>query len=332
MHFRHWKRREFITLLGGAVAGWPLAARAQQPAMPVIGFLSSLTAGDRPRILTPFNRGLSEAGYADGRNVTFDYRFAEAQYERLPALAADLVRQQVTVIAAISGTPAALAAKAATATLPIVFAMGSDPVQVGLVAGLNRPGGNVTGVTFFTASLGPKRVELLRELVPKAKTIALLVNPDNPPSVADTVSVAAAAQAIGLQPRRFDVRNDREIESAFAALTRERSDVLYVGPDPLFFNERSRVVALTARDALPAVYADREIAEAGGLMSYGTSRSDAYRQAGLYTGLILKGDKPADLPVRLPAKFEFVINLKTAKSLGLTVPLIMQMTADEVIE
>jgi putative tryptophan/tyrosine transport system substrate-binding protein len=325
------KRREFISLLGAAAA-WPLAARAQQPAMPVVGFLSSLTAGDRPRVLIPFNRGLNEAGYADGRNVRIEYRFAEAQYERLPALAADLVHQQVTVIVAISGTPAALAAKAATATIPIVFANASDPVRVGLVAALNRPGGNITGATFFTASLGAKRVELLRELVPNAKTIAMLVHPDNPPGVADMTNVAAAAQAIGLQPRRLDVRNDSDIDASFAGLARERPDILYVGPDVLFFNERSRIVALAARHGLPAIYADREIAEAGGLMSYGTSRSDAYRQAGSYAGRILKGDKPADLPVVLPTKFELAINLSTARMLGLTVPQTLLVAADEVIE
>jgi ABC-type uncharacterized transport system substrate-binding protein len=325
------RRREFITLIGGAAA-WPLAARAQQPVIPVIGFLSSLRAGDRTRILTPFNRGLDEAGFADGRNVTIEYRFAEAQYERLPALAADLVRQQVTVIAAISGTPAALAAKAATTTTPIVFAIGFDPVRFGLVASLNRPGGNLTGVTFFSAALGSKRVELLRALVPRAKTIALLVNPDNDPDAADTANVAAAAQAIGLQSRRLDVRNVHEIESALAALARERSDILYIWPDPLFVNERSRLVALTARNALPAIYSDREIAEAGGLMSYAASRTAAYHQAGIYTGRILRGDKPADLPVVLPTKFELVINLKTARTLGLDVSPTLLAIADEVIE
>jgi ABC-type uncharacterized transport system substrate-binding protein len=324
------RRRDFVMLLGGAGA-WPLAARAQQPTMPVIGFLSSLTAGDRPRILAPFKRGLEEAGFADGRNVTIEYRFAEAQYERLPALAAELVRQQVTVIATISGTPAALAAKAATTTIPIVFAIGFDPVPVGLVAGLNRPGGNITGVTFFSAALGAKRVELLRGLAPKAKTIALLLNPDNP-SAADTANVTAAAQALGLQPRHLDVRNDREIESALTTLAHQRSDLLYVSPDPLFFNERSRLVALTARNALPAIYSEREIAKTGGLMSYGASRTDAYHQAGIYTGRILRGDKPADLPVVLPSKFELVINLTTAKALGLEIPPMLLARADEVIE
>jgi putative tryptophan/tyrosine transport system substrate-binding protein len=325
------RRRQFISLLGSAAA-WPLVARAQQPAMPVIGLLSSVTTSDRQRILTPFNGGLDEVGYVDGRNVAIEYRFAEGHYDRLPTLAADLVRRQVSVIAAISGTPAALAAKAATPSIPIVFAMGSDPVPVSLVASLNRPGANITGVTFFTASLGAKRVGLLRELVPKAITVALLVNPDNPPSEADWLSAQAAAQTIGLQATRYDVRNDREIESAFALLTNARPDILYVGPDVLFFNSREKVVALAAGQALPAIYADREIVEAGGLIAYGTSRTDAYRQAGVYTGRILKGEKPADLPVILPTKFELVINQKTAKSFGLDVPPMLLARADEVIE
>jgi putative tryptophan/tyrosine transport system substrate-binding protein len=325
-------RRQLVRLLGGAAVAWPVAASAQQPAIPVIGFLSSLKAGDRSRILPPFTRGLDEAGFADGRNVKIEYRFAEAQYERLPALAAELVRQRVTVIAAISGTPAALAAKTATTTIPIVFAIGFDPVRYGLVASLNRPTENLTGVTFFSAALGTKRVELLRELVPKAKTIALLVNPDNPHDAADTANVAAAVDAMGLRPRYLDVRNDREIESAFAALARERSDILYVWPDPLFTSERSHLALLTAKNALPAIYSDREIAEAGGLMSYGASRTDAYFQAGIYTGRILRGDKPTELPVVLPTKFEFVINLKTAKALGLQVPDKLLALADEVIE
>src|SRR6516162_9520633 len=325
-------RRELLAALGGAAAAWPLAARAQQPAVPVIGFLSSLTAGDRSRIVPPFARGLDEAGFADGRNVKIEYRFADAQYERLPALAAELIRRQVTVIAAISGTPAALAAKGATTTIPIVFAIGFDPVRFGLVASLNRPRENLTGVTFFSAALGAKRVELLRELVPKAETMALLVNPNNPHDAADTANVAAAVHAMGLRPRYLEVRNDREIESALASLARERSDILYVWPDPLSTNERSRLAALTAQNALPAIYADREIAEAGGLMSYGASRTDAYHQAGIYTGRILRGDKPTELPVVLPTKFEFVINLRTAKALGLQVPDKLLALADEVIE
>jgi putative tryptophan/tyrosine transport system substrate-binding protein len=326
------RRREFITLLGGAAAAWPFTARAQQPAMPVIGFLSSLASSDQSRIMAAFHQGLDQAGYTEGRNLGIEYRWAAGQYDRLPALAADLVRQRVAVIAAISGTPSALAAKAATTTIPIVFAMASDPVASGLVSSLNRPSGNVTGASFFTAALGAKRLELLRQLVPKATTIALLVNPDNPPGAADGRDAQAAAQAIGLQAKVLNVRTGREIEAAFAMLARERPDTLYVGPDAIFFNERDLIVALAARHGLPAIYADRESVEAGGLMSYGASRSDAYRQAGNYVGRILKGAKPGDLPVVLPAKFAMVVNLKTAKALGLTVPLGLLNAADEVIE
>jgi putative ABC transport system substrate-binding protein len=325
------RRREFVTLLGG-FAAWPLAARAQPPAMPVIGFLSSLAAADKRRVLAPFSEGLNDNGFAEGRNVAIEYRFAEARYERLPELASELVRRQVSVIAAISGTPAALAAKAATASLPIVFAIGSDPVLAGLVASLHRPGGNITGATFFTASLGAKRVELMRELMPRARTIALLLHPDNPLGVADATDTATAATAMGLQPRQVAVRNGSEIEVALAALARERCDMVYVGPDPLFLNERSRIVALTARDALPAVYAERDSVRVGGLISYGTSRADAYRQAGVYVGRILRGDRPAELPVVLPSRFELAINLKAARALGLEVPPALLARADEAVE
>jgi putative ABC transport system substrate-binding protein len=326
------RRRDFITLLSGAAAVWPLAARAQQPATPVIGFLSSLSEKDAPRIMAPFRRGLTEAGYAEGRNIVIEYRFAEGQFARLPAMAADLVHRQVAVIAAISGTPAGSAAKAATATIPIVFAMGSDPVAAGLVGSLNRPGGNVTGTTFYTVLLGAKRLELLRELVPKATTIALLTNPTNPVSIVQRSDVEAAARTMGLQARNFDVSSIGEIDATLPTLARERPDAVYVGADVLFFTHRKELAALITRLGLPAIYGDRDIAEAGGLMSYGASRPEAYREAGVYVGRILKGEKPADLPVLQSTKFEFVINLKTAKALGITFPPGLLAIADEVIE
>jgi putative tryptophan/tyrosine transport system substrate-binding protein len=325
------RRREFITLLGGAAA-WPLAARAQPPAMPVIGFLSSLSEKDTPRIMAPFRQGLAEAGYAEDRNVAIEYRFAEGQFARLPEMAADLVRRQVAAIAAVSGTPAGSAAKAATATIPIVFAMGSDPVAAGLVGSLNRPGGNVTGATFYTVLLGAKRLELLRGLVPKATTIALLTNPKNPVSIVQRSDVEAGARTMGLQVRNFDLSSIGEIDAAFPTLSRERADALYVGADVLFFTHRKELAALAARLGLPAIYGDRDIAEAGGLMSYGASRPEAYRQAGIYVGRILKGEKAGDLPVMLATKFELVFNLRTAKALGFEIPPMLLARADEVIE
>jgi putative ABC transport system substrate-binding protein len=326
-------RRELITLLGGAAAASsPLIVRAQQAATPVIGFISSLASRDQASIMTAFRHGLGDAGFTEGRNVTIEYRWAEGRYERLPELAADLTRRRVTVIAAISGTPSALAAKAATTTIPIVFAMASDPVDAGLIGSLNRPGGNITGTTFFTGLLGEKRVGLLRELVPAATTIALLVNPDNRSGVVDGINAQAAALAIGLRTTIFNVRDGREIDNAFATLAKERPDAVYVNPDALFFNERNRIVALAARHAMPAIYADREAIEAGGLLGYGASRAEAYRQAGSYVGRILKGEKPGDLPVVLPTKYQLVINLKTAKALGLTIPDKLLALADEVIE
>jgi putative ABC transport system substrate-binding protein len=325
------RRRDFIVALGSA-AVWPLATRAQQPAMPVIGFLSSLRSNDRPLIVAAFQQGLQDIGYFTGGNVAIEYRWAAGRFNQLPALADDLVRRQVAVIAAISGTPSALAAKTATTTIPIVFAMGSDPLEQGLVANINRPGGNVTGATFFTASLGPKRLELLRELAAKTTTIALLVNPDNPASVADTASVLASARAIGQTVKVLEASTSRDIETAFAALVRERFGALYVGPDPLFFNQRHLLAVLAARHALLTIYGDREIVEAGGLLSYGATRTDAYRQAGVYVGRVLKGEKAAELPVVLPTKFELVINLQTARALGLTVPPTLIARADQVIE
>jgi putative ABC transport system substrate-binding protein len=326
------KRREFITVLGGAAVAWPLAARAQQPIIPTVGFLSSLSASDRARVVTPFHRGLGEEGFVEGRTVAIEYRFADTQYERLPALAADLVRRPVAAIAAISGTPAALAAKAATATIPIVFAIGGDPVAPGLVARLDQPGSNVTGVTFYTSPLMAKRLELLRELAPKAGTVAVLVNNDSPASLLEGTNAQAAAQAFGVQTLILNASNEEHIDDAFTAITRNRIGALLVSADPLFFSNRDKLVELCARHALPASFADHEYAEVGGLFSYGASRADAYRQAGIYVGRILKGEKPRNLPVVLPTKFELVINLKTAKMLGLTVPDKLLVAADEVIE
>jgi putative ABC transport system substrate-binding protein len=325
------RRRQFIILLGGAAA-WPLAAGAQQAAMPVIGFLSSLSARDAPRILAAFHRGLNEAGYVERRNVAIEYRWAEGQYDRLPAMAADLVHRSVFMIAAISGTPSALAAKAATSSIPVVFAIGGDPVTPGLVASLNRPGGNITGVTFFTAPLATKRLEIVRELAPGATTVGVLVNPSNPPSLLESKVVPDAARGIGLHSRVLNASTAIQIDDAFAYMAQQQIGALYVSADPLFFNHRDKLATLAARFATPAVYADREIAEAGGLITYGASRADAYRQAGIYSGRVLKGEKPGDLPVVLPTKFELVINLRTAKALGLDVPPTLLARADDVIE
>ena len=325
------RRTVLAALLGGLVAR-PLVARAQPPTMPVVGFLSSLSAGDRSRIVPSFHQGLSEAGYVEGRNLSIEYRWAEGEYDRLPALAADLVGRNVVAIAALSGTPAGLAAKAATATIPIVFAIGGDPVAHGLVAVLSRPSSNVTGVTFFTAQLGTKRLELLHELVPKAATLAVLVNQKNPPSALERTRVQTAAEAIGGRTRLFDASTEGDIDRAFAVIVQQRIRALFVSADPLFLNERNKLVTLAARHGVPAIYADREHAEAGGLISYGASRADAYRQAGVYMGRILKGEKPSNLPVIEPTKFELVVNLKTAKALGLTIPQAVLLQADQIIE
>jgi putative tryptophan/tyrosine transport system substrate-binding protein len=325
------KRRNFITLLGGA-ASWPLAALAQQPKVPVIGFLSARSAGAFAPLLPAFYQGLKEAGYTEGQDVAIDYRFAEGQYDRLPALAADLVRRQVAVIAAISGTPAALAAKAATTVIPIVFANGGDPLTSDLVASLNRPGGNITGVTFLTTTIVAKRLEMLRALVPTAIVIAFLVNPNNPIAEAETKSAEGGGRTLGLQMHVLNASTENEIDTAFAILVQQRTDALLVAADPLFIDRKEQLVALAARHAVPAIYFDREFPALGGLMAYGTDYAASYRQAGIYTGRILKGEKPADLPVMQPTKFELVINLKTAKALALTVPLTLQVAADEVIE
>jgi putative ABC transport system substrate-binding protein len=322
------RRRDFITLFGVVAAAWPLAARAQQPSMALIGLLSS-TADDR--LIDAVRQGLKGAGYVEGRNLSIKYRSADGRFDRLPALAAELVADSVATIVALS-PPAAVAAKAATTTIPIVFATGADPVELGLVSSLNRPGGNVTGVTFFVNTLGAKRLELLRELFPSATVIGFLINPRNPTSESQTRDAQAAARSSGVALLILNAGSEREIDAAFATSVEQRARAMMVGADSLFVSRRDQLVGLAARHALPAIYFLREFVETGGLISYGASVTDAYRLTGGYVGRILKGEKPADLPVQQTVKFELAINLKTAKALSLEVPPTLLARADEVIE
>jgi putative tryptophan/tyrosine transport system substrate-binding protein len=325
-------RREFITLLGGAGAAWPLAARAQQPAMPVVGVVDAGSLDASVFRATAFRKGLNETGYVEGQNVTVEYHWLEGQYDRMPALMADLVRRQVAVIAT-PVTAGALAAKAATATIPIVFGTGEDPVKLGLVTSLARPGGNATGINIFVAEVGAKRLRVLHDLVPKAVRIAMLVNPGNATIAESTIrDVQKAAPTLGLQIQILNASTIGEIDAAFATLARERPDALFVAPDTFFTSRRVQFATLTARDRIPAAYAVREFVTAGGLMSYGTNVADMFHQVGVYTGHILKGAKPADRPVLQLIKFELVINLQTARALGIEVPPGVLSIADEVIE
>jgi putative tryptophan/tyrosine transport system substrate-binding protein len=325
-------RREFITLTGGAAGAWPLAARAQQPPMPVIGFLNGASPEGFAPFVAAFRQGLKEAGYVEGQNATIEYRWAEGHYDRLPALAADLVQQKVTVIAATS-TPAALAAKAATSTVPIVFTTGGDPIKLGLVASLGRPGGNVTGTTLLAVEVGPKRLELARELFPGATTFALLVNPANPVAATVSKDLQAVADTLGVRLHVLHASTEADFEAAFATAAQLRAAALVIGsPDPLFVSHAAQLGALALRHSVPAIYQLREFAAAGGLMSYGGYTTDTYRLGGVYTGRILKGEKPSDLPVQQTTRVELILNLKTARALGITVPLPLSGRADEVIE
>jgi putative ABC transport system substrate-binding protein len=326
------RRRDFIALLGGGAASWPLAARAQQ-ATPVVGFVDAGSAVASTRYGTAFRQGLSEAGYTDGRNVTVEYHWLDGRYDRVPSVLADLVNRRVAVIATPAGIPASLAAKAATSTIPIVFGVGDDPVKLGLVANLARPAGNATGVNFFAAEAIPKRLGLLRDLVPAANRIAAIINPDNVATAeATSKEVQKSASAFGLKVQILNATSRDEIDAAFAAIARERAEALFVAPDGFFVTRRVQFATLAARNGIPAAFPSRFYAEVGGLMSYGADPTDSFRQVGIYAGKILSGAKPADLPVMQTTKFEFVLNLQTAKALGLDVPSGLLLAADEVIE
>jgi len=327
------RRREFITVLGGTAATWPLAARAQQPAIPVVGFINAGTADASTGRIAAFRKGLSEAGYAEGQNVTVEYHWLEGHYDRLPAVVTDLAQRRVAVIATPGSTEAALAAKTATTTIPIVFGVPEDPVVLGIVASLARPGGNATGVSFFAFEIDAKRFGLMHELLPKATRFAVLVNPANAtPTEYTSKAIKEAARALGLDALLFNASTRAEIDATFAAFGRERADALFIAGDAFFYSRSVQLATLAVRDRLPASYVSREMVEAGLLMSYGTIIADVFRQVGIYTGSILKGAKPADLPVLQPTKFEFVINLQTARSLNLDIPPILLARADEVIE
>jgi putative ABC transport system substrate-binding protein len=326
------RRRQFIALLGSTAFAWPFAADAQQPALPVVGFLHSASAEPNASLVKAFRKGLFDAGWVDGQNVTIEFRWAEGQDARLPELAADLVRRKVSVIATPGSTPAALAAKAATTTIPIVFASGADPVAVGLVGSLNRPGGNVTGIGFESVEIAGKAFELLHELLPNATRITALINPNSTFSEAVRKKIQASAAALRLQLDVLNASSDSEIDNAFARIAQQPGAPIMIGPDPFYTSRRARIVSLAARYTIPAMYVVREFVEGGGLISYGPDLTNAYREAGTYTGRVLKGEKPTDLPVVLPTKFDMVINLKTAKLLGITVPDKLLALADEVIE
>jgi len=326
------RRRDLITLLAGAAAAWPLTARAQRQPTATIGFLSTRSPGEAAYVTAAFRQGLKESGFVEGENVAFDFRWANLQYDRLPALAADLIGNRVTVIAAVGGIHSGLAAKAATSTIPVVFVSAGDPVGFGLVPSLSRPGGNITGISMVTVALAPKRLELLHQSVPPSGAIAMLANPTSPYFGPETKDVQAAARVLGREVRVFNASAERDIDAAFATLVQQRAAAVLISGDPFFDSQRDRLVALATRHAVPAIYQWREFATIGGLMSYGSSIADAYREAGVYTGRILKGAKPADLPVIQPTKYELVINLKTAKALGLTIPPSVLVRADEIIQ
>jgi putative tryptophan/tyrosine transport system substrate-binding protein len=327
------RRRDLIKVIAGSAASWPLTARAQQPVIPVIGFLSGRSADTSGRLLAAFRKGLNETGYVEGQNVTVEYLWLEGQYDRLPAVLADLIRRQVAVIAVPGSAPAALAAKAATAKIPIIFGVGEDPARLGLVASLARPGGNATGINFFVNEVLAKRLRLLHDMVPKTVRVAVLVNPTNVSSAETTSHILhEAAPSIGVQTEIVNATTISEIDAAFASFARERPDALFVAPDGFFASRAVQFATLTARDKIPAAYSERDTVAVGGLMSYGSDVADMYRQVGVYTGSILKGSKPADLPVLQSTKFEFVINLQTARALGIEVPSGLLSIADEVIE